>query len=93
MSIVAQQGRQFLVGSALPTSNPALDWEGRGTIEGNKGHYDWVFQNGARGRTTLTVEANGHLLGQVRGAGMDWDFIGKRLDGSVKLQVPKADEK
>jgi len=89
MSISAQRGGQFLVGIAVPTGNPGMDWEGRGTIDGKKGHYDWVFPDGKKGRTTISITADGMLLGEVRGADIDWNYVGKRLEGPLKLTVKK----
>jgi len=89
LNISAQRGGQFLVGIALPTGNPSVDWEGHGAIEGEKGYYDWTFPDGKKGRTTITVTADGNLLGEVRGAGIDWDYVGKRLEGPVKAPVQR----
>lgn len=76
MSISSRQGREFTVGIAKPTGNPKYDWEGRGVIDGDEGYYDWVFEDGKRGRTTIRIDSAGQLRGQVRGAGIDWDYIG-----------------
>jgi RNA polymerase sigma factor (sigma-70 family) len=72
MEIPAQLGGQFLIG------DKTQGWEGRGVIEGKKGYYDWVFTDGKSGRTTFTVDADGNLQGQVRGSGIDWDYVAKR---------------
>ncbi len=85
MCISTQQGNQFTIGIAVPTGHAGLDWEGRGSIDGKGGHYDWVFVDGKAGRTTFIVDADGNLRGKVRGGGIDWDYVGKRREGPVKL--------
>ena len=85
MRIVSQDGKRFVIRIAAPTGNPSVDWQGKGVIDGKEGHYDWVFPNGWSGRTTITIDASGHLKGQVRGSGIDWDYIGKRVEGPVKM--------
>lgn len=84
MTIFAQHGSQFLVGNTLATGGAAEDWEGRGQIDGDTGAYDWVFLDGKKGRTTFTVDADGNLCGEVRGAGIDWNYVGKRYEGPVR---------
>jgi hypothetical protein len=81
MAITDQKGGRFVVGIAQLTGQPAVDWEGRGTLEGSQGSYDWVFQDGKSGRTTFTLDADGNLHGQVRGSGIDWDYVANRLPG------------
>ncbi len=78
--ISSQRGAQFLVGIAIPTGEAKQDWEGRGVIEGAAGAYEWVFPDGKTGRTTFTLEADGSLKGRVRGSGVDWNYVAKRLD-------------
>ena len=87
MRISWQDGRHFEVAIGAATGNPAIDWQGRGVINGASGYYDWVFPDGKRGRTTFTIDADGNLLGQVRGAGIDWDYVGKRKEGPVRVPV------
>lgn len=55
-----------------------LGWSGEGDFDGTRGFYDWVFADGKRGRTTLQMDSNGTLHGQVRGAGIDWDYMAMR---------------
>src|SRR5262245_20527434 len=86
MKIWNQRGNTFQVGMANPTGLPAVDWEGRGVIEGDRGHYDWIFGDGKVGRTTFTVDKNGHIHGQVRGSGIDWDYFGRRADDAAVPQ-------
>jgi hypothetical protein len=85
MRISNVRGSEFAVGIAEPTGNPGIDWKGHGTIHGKDGHYDWTFPDGKQGRTTIRIDADGNLVGQVRGAGIDWDYVGKRREGPVRL--------
>ncbi len=85
MRISSQQGRKFSVGIAEPTGNPKVDWEGRGVIDGDKGYYDWDFPDGKKGRTTISIDSKGQLRGQVRGTKINWDYIGRREEGAIRL--------
>jgi uncharacterized caspase-like protein len=51
-------------------------WKGYGNFDGKTGSYHWVFTNGKSGQTTFHMDDDGALHGQVRGAGIDWDYIG-----------------
>jgi len=84
MKIWNQQGDSFLVGIAELANHPAVDWEGRGVFDGERGHYDWVFPDGKKGRTTFTVDKDGHIHGQVRGGGIDWNYVGRRMEKAAK---------
>lgn len=53
-------------------------WTAQGVFDGTNGYYDWVFTDGRRGRTTIRMDASGALHGQVRGAGIDWDYVATR---------------
>ena len=85
MKITLQDGNRFTISIAQPTGSPGVDWQGHGVIDGKRGHYDWVFPNGWTGRTTITIDADGNLRGQVRGSGIAWDYIGKRDEGPVEV--------
>lgn len=50
-------------------------WKGYGNFDGKSGSYHWVFTNGKSGQTTFHMDFDGVLHGQVRGAGIDWDYI------------------
>jgi hypothetical protein len=52
-------------------------WSGEGRIDGNEGYYNWIFADGKTGRTTFTINADGTLTGQVRGAGLDWLYLAR----------------
>jgi len=78
MKISAQQGNQFTIGIASPTGNPAMDWKGNGVVKGDKGHYDWVFTDGKKGRTTFRIDESGNLHGKVRGSGINWDYVARK---------------
>jgi hypothetical protein len=90
MTISAQHGSQFLIGIDTPIGVAGVDWEGRGVITGKDGHYDWVFPDGKTGTTTITIDENGNLVGQVRGAGIDWDYVAQRVQGPIKIPTLKA---
>ena len=47
-------------------------WAGEGAIDGNKGYYYWIFDDGKTGRTTFTINPDGTLKGHVLGSGLDW---------------------
>lgn len=49
-------------------------FSGQGTFDGKTGYYDWQFGDGRAGRTTLSLDADGVLHGQVRGSSIAWDF-------------------
>jgi len=84
MKIWNQLGNTFMVGIADPSGHPRNDWEGRGVIEGDRGYYDWVFGDGKTGRTTFTVDKEGYIHGQVRGGGLNWDYVGRKLEKDAK---------
>jgi hypothetical protein len=79
LKISAQVGNQFRIGIAKPSGNPAVDWTGNGIINGNQGHYDWVFPDGKIGRTTFIVDQIGNIHGKVRGSGIDRDYLAIRV--------------
>lgn len=79
MRISGQQGNTFSVGIASPTGNPSVDWDGEGSIQGNTGSYSWRFKDGKTGRTTFKMDNAGNLHGQVRGAGVSWDYMARKL--------------
>lgn len=78
MRISGQSGNKFSIGIASPTGNPANDWEGEGVIEGSGGYYSWRFKDGKTGRTTFSIDQAGNLHGQVRGSGINWDYVARR---------------
>lgn len=78
MRITRQQGNSFSIGNASPTGNPAYDWTGQGSINGNSGYYTWRFEDGKTGKTTFTVDNAGNLHGQVWGSGVNWGYIARK---------------
>ena len=38
-------------------------------------------------RTTFTIDKDGNLVGQVRGAGLDWNCIATRKEGPIRMPV------
>jgi len=79
MRISQQTGNNFSIGIASQTGSPAVDWSGQGSVQGNSGYYSWRFQDGKTGQTTFTIDNSGNLHGQVRGSGISWDYIAKRI--------------
>jgi hypothetical protein len=79
MRISQQDGSNFSVGIASPTGNPSVDWDGQGNIQGNSGFYSWRFKDGKTGQTTFSVDNAGNLHGQVRGSGVSWDYLARKL--------------
>ncbi len=73
MTVRSQDGNRFVVGNAEGPDR--LHWEGRGELDGDKGHYDWTFKDGRTGRTDIEIDGDGRWRGQVRGAGIDWDYV------------------
>jgi hypothetical protein len=53
-------------------------WSGEGRIEEGKGFYNWIFENGDSGKTTLTVNADGTLNGHVVGSGLNWMYLARK---------------
>jgi hypothetical protein len=54
-------------------------WKGSGRIiDGKQGHYDWQFEDGKHGRTTILVNDDGTLQGHVFGSGLDWWYLARR---------------
>ncbi|HLG42472.1 MAG TPA: HEAT repeat domain-containing protein [Planctomycetota bacterium] len=74
IKVVRQKNGRFFVRGV------GQSWEADGTLEGNKGHYDWRFGNGASGKTVFEIAADGTLRGQVQGEGpeLNWKFIARR---------------
>lgn len=54
------------------------DWKGTGRIDGKQGYYDWKFEDGKYGRTTILVNDDGTLQGRVFGSGLDWWYLARR---------------
>ncbi|MGQ0761797.1 MAG: hypothetical protein ACT4OT_07255 [Acidobacteriota bacterium] len=54
------------------------DWTGTGKIDGKQGYYDWKFEDGKHGRTTVLVNDDGTLQGRVFGSGIDWWYLARR---------------
>lgn len=77
MKIWNHVGNKFQVGIADPSGHASIDWEGHGVFDGDRGYYDWIFPDGKSGRTTFTVDKDGALHAQVRGGGIDWDYVGR----------------
>src|SRR5205814_2210896 len=46
-------------------------WSGEGRIDDGKGFYNWIFENGDSGKTTLTINTDGTLHGHVVGSSLN----------------------
>ena len=53
-------------------------WTGTGQFDGHRGFYDWRFNDGKSGRTEFYLDQNNELRGQIRGTGINWNFIAAR---------------
>lgn len=54
------------------------DWTGTGKLDGKQGYYDWKFEDGKYGRTTVLVNDDGTMQGRVFGSGIDWWYLARR---------------
>lgn len=55
------------------------DWKGSGVMTDEKqGYYDWEFEDGKHGRTTVLINPDGSLQGKVFGSGLDWWYLARR---------------
>jgi hypothetical protein len=61
-----------------PSTFALGSWRGSRKFEGQSGHNFWSFSEGRNGHTTLWLDQNGLLHGQVREAPVDWDFVATR---------------
>lgn len=50
-------------------------WEASGRMEGSQGYYDWRFNDGRTGRTTIVLHSDGTFRGHVVGNGEDWWYL------------------
>jgi hypothetical protein len=82
LAITAREGKGFSVVGVDEA------WSGEGRIEGNTGYYNWVFASGERGKTTLTINADGTLTGKVEGEIFPWTYLARR-SGATQA-VPAA---
>jgi hypothetical protein len=49
-------------------------WVGFGSINGNTGYYDWKFDDGRKGRTTIIINKDKTFTGHVLGSGLNWKY-------------------
>lgn len=70
MTITPWKGETFLI--------HGIDWAGYGKLQGQKGYYDWKFDDGRAGRTDFEVNKDGTLKGRVHGSGIDWVYLARR---------------
>ena len=84
MRIVAQNGREFLIGVRNRSTNPSENWRGHGVLNGEKGFYVWRFSDGRSGRTDFNLEPDGSLRGHVLGEEVDWHFRAEKQRAEVR---------
>jgi|GEM_PF-6693310 len=65
-------------GKKIKVKGIGQEWTGEGQFDGNEGYYDWEFSNGKTGRTTIYLDADRNLYGEVKGQITPWTFIGTR---------------
>jgi hypothetical protein len=55
-------------------------WVGKGTIDGSNGSYDWKFDDGKIGKTTIKINDDGTLDGHVNGDNgkINWLFKARK---------------
>lgn len=71
MTITVRGGSNIFVRGA--------DWKGAGKMTDRKqGYYDWEFEDGKNGRTTILINDDGTLQGRVFGSGLDWWYLARR---------------
>src|SRR5207245_9172066 len=57
------------------SGNDGSGWMGDGRMDGVEGFYEWRFNDGRTGRTTIVVHSDGSLRGHVSGSGLDWWYF------------------
>jgi len=57
------------------SGNDGSGWMGDGRMDGVEGFYEWRFNDGRTGRTTIVVHSDGTLRGHVSGSGLDWWYL------------------
>jgi hypothetical protein len=72
MVITSWNGNTFLI------RGEGQGWIGYGKVDGNKGYYDWKFDDGRTGRTNIEINSEGTLNGFVSGAGINWVYFARR---------------
>jgi len=75
ISMDDKENNKFSVTNTPLTGDAAIDWQGLGYLEGDKGYYSWEFKDGKFGTTTFTIDKDGTLHGHVSGSGIDWKYI------------------
>lgn len=74
LSITDHRGSDFKVGGESSSGNWGA-WKGTGKTNGREGYYEWQFDAGQSGRTTITISSDGCLRGHVVGSGLDWWYL------------------
>jgi hypothetical protein len=70
MIITAWKGDSFLIRGS--------GWIGQGEMKGNKGFYEWKFDDGKTGKTQIELNPDGTFTGHVVGSGINWKYIAKK---------------
>jgi len=71
MTITAVKGKKFIV--------RGIGWVGQGEVNGQNAYYDWKFDDGRTGRTTMTINYDDNSFkGHVLGSGLDWTYLARR---------------
>lgn len=65
-------------GNKIKVIGIGQDWSGEGVFDGSEGYYDWKFKSGNEGRTTIYIDSDGNLFGDVKGQITPWTYIGTR---------------
>lgn len=86
------EGEMLIRGSAAGFVASGADWRGPGRLEGANGRYDWTFDDGRSGRTSIRIGADGRLHGHVLGSGVDWRYIARRAEGPILFRSCAASE-
>ncbi len=66
-------------GETFTIAGVGQSWTGEGRCAAGRGHYDWVFTDGRRGRTTFTLTPEGGIAGHVVGGDIDWRYVARRV--------------
>ncbi len=80
MTISGQQDKTFVI--------TGKGWQGTGSITQGIGYYNWTFTNGTSGSTTISLNPDGSITGQVMGPadkeGLNWRYIAKAISRPQK---------
>jgi hypothetical protein len=70
MTITAIKGKKFIV--------RGIGWVAQGEVHDQYAYYDWKFDDGRTGRTTMFINYDDHTFsGHVVGSGLDWWYLAR----------------